>query len=71
MRSLLVALVLLGTGCGRGTASAAGDTLTTRERHERIGTMPVPGARGVTRALEVQDSGAARARTVDSVAGEQ
>jgi hypothetical protein len=64
------AIVLAGCGTNAKPQAKAGDTLSTRERQERIGAMPIPGARGVTRALELQDSGAARARQVDSASAE-
>jgi hypothetical protein len=70
-RWAVLAGVTLLLGCGSKPAVPAKDTLTTRERQERIGKMPIPGAKGVTRALEVQDSGAARARLVDSAGRER
>jgi hypothetical protein len=71
--TLPVGALLLAAACAGapGRQSESGDTLTTRERQERIQAMPIPGARGVGRALQVQDSGAARARLIDSVAQER
>ena len=63
--------ILMLLGCGAKPAVQAKDTLTTRQRQERIGAMPIPGAKGVTRALGVQDSGAARARLIDSAGSER
>ena len=65
-----VAAILLAA-CASKPAVQARDTLTTRQRQERVGAMPIPGAKGVTRALEVQDSGAARAKLIDSAGSER
>src|SRR5207247_3513383 len=56
--------LLVSLGCGQAAPKQAAqrkDTLTTRQRQERISAMPIQGARGVGRALQVSDSGAARA----------
>lgn len=70
----LAALTLMTIGCsgnGNGDASAsnAADTLTRRQKAEIISTLPIPGARGVGRALDVSDLAAERARVMDSIAG--
>jgi len=65
-----VAAILLAA-CASKPAVQARDTLTTRQRQERVGAMPIPGAKGVTRALGVQDSAAARARLIDSAGSER
>ncbi len=68
----LAALTILSVGCyGSGDASAsnAADTLTRRQKNEIISTLPIPGARGVGRALDVSDRLAERARAHDSLAG--
>lgn len=67
-RLVPVAGLLVSCGGKSDRPAAAADTLTARERQERIQAMPIPGARGVGRALEAQDSATARARLVDSVA---
>ena len=63
MLVLAIAGVLLA-GCGGDatpdTAGQASDTMTQRQRDSAIGRSALPGARGVSRALEVSDSAAAR-----------
>ncbi len=66
----LAALTILSVGCSLGgdaSASNAADTLTRRQKDEIISTLPVPGARGVGRALEVSDQLADRANRHDSL----
>jgi hypothetical protein len=66
----LAALTVLSVGCslgGEANASDAADTLTRRQKNEIISTLPVPGARGVGRALEATDLVAARVRGEDSL----
>ena len=68
----LAALTILSLGCeGWGDASAtnAADTLTRRQKNEIISTLPIPGARGVGRALDVSDQLAERAQAHDTLAG--
>ena len=70
--TVLAALTILSVGCyGSGDASAsnAADTLTRRQKNEIISTLPIPGARGVGRALDVSDRLADRAQAHDSLAG--
>ncbi len=67
----LAALTVLSVGCSLGgdaSASNAADTLTRRQKNEIIRTLPVPGARGVGRALDVTDQLADRAQRHDSLA---
>jgi hypothetical protein len=64
---LLAGIGIAACGSAPKTQVKTGDTLTTRERQERIGAMPIPGARGVTKALQIQDSAAARAGRLDTV----
>ena len=66
----LATLTILSLGCsGGGDASvSAADTLTRRQKNEIIRTLPVPGARGVGRALDVTDELADRAQRHDSLA---
>jgi hypothetical protein len=73
MRPACLTALLLVAGCNGAAErrSEAGDTLGTRERQERIQAMPIPGARGVGGALQVQDSAAVRARLIDSLAQER
>ena len=68
----LAALTVLSVGCdggGEASASNAADTLTRRQKNEIISTLPVPGARGVGRALTASDQAAERARVFDSISG--
>ena len=68
----LGALTILSIGCyGSGDASAsnAADTLTRRQKNEIISTLPIPGARGVGRALDVSDRLGERAQLHDTLAG--
>jgi hypothetical protein len=71
MRKILAvsALTLVVAACGQsaGDAQSAADTLTRRQRDSIISTLPLPGARGVGRALDVQDATRARAATLDSL----
>ena len=67
----LAALTVLSFGCSLGgdaSATNAADTLTRRQKNEIIRTLPVPGARGVGRALDVTDQLADRAQRHDSLA---
>ena len=67
----LAALTTLSIGCsggGDGSASNAADTLTRRQKDEIISTLPIPGARGVGRALDASDLLADRAQRHDSLA---
>ena len=68
----LAALTILIVGCdllGDTSASNAADTLTRRQKNEIIADLPIPGARGVGRALEASDLAAARAQAHDTLAG--
>lgn len=71
MRKILAvsALTLVVGACGQseGDTQSAADTLTRRQRDSIISTMPLPGARGVGRALDAQDATRARAATLDSL----
>ncbi len=67
----LAALTVLSIGCSLGgdaSATNAADTLTRRQKNEIIRTLPVPGARGVGRALDATDQLADRAQRHDSLA---
>jgi len=71
---LLVVLVgLTVVACPDGSSRAArktpGDTLTTRQRDSVLGRTPLPGASGVRKALEIQDSARARNARIDSIGG--
>jgi hypothetical protein len=72
-RAPLVAIAAaLGVGswaCGQagGDAQTDADTLSRRQRDSIISTMPIPGARGVGRALDAQDAARERAAQLDSI----
>ncbi len=68
-RSLTLALALLTACSGSKPAkSAAGDTLTERQRDSILAQSKIPGATGVGRAMKAADSTSARIRATDSVA---
>ena len=67
----LAALTVLSIGYSLGgdaSATNAADMLTRRQKNEIIRTLPVPGARGVGRALDITDQLADRAQRHDSLA---
>lgn len=66
----LATLTILSLGCSGGgdAVVSAADTLTRRQKNEIIRTLPIPGARGVGRALDVSDELADRAQRHDSLA---
>jgi hypothetical protein len=68
--ALMLAAAMLGVwACGQsagGTANNA-DTLSRRQKDSIIATMPIPGARGVGRALDAQDASRERAAALDSI----
>ncbi len=66
---LVLALVACSSG-GKGQASRP-DTLTRRQRDSAIGASNLPGARGVQRAIQAQDSARARNTRLDSIARER
>ena len=68
MRYAMIVLCLAAAACGRGKpARAAGDTLTTRQRDSVIGASRIPGASGITRAMQAQDSLNAHTARTDSI----
>ncbi len=69
-RSILGLVILLLTACsgGKPAKSAAGDTLTERQRDSILAQSKIPGATGVGRAMKAADSTSARIRATDSVA---
>lgn len=77
-RALLVlalpVCLLLGSGCadGEGDADRAAvpaDSITKRQRDSAIGASGLPGAKGITRALEASDAANAHTAAIDSAAG--
>ncbi len=69
MRLVTLAGLLLLAACAKPAPpkSAAGDTLTRRQRDSVIGASKLPGSQGVRGALQAQDSAAARQARVDSI----
>jgi hypothetical protein len=65
--ALAVALVAACSG-GKPAKSAAGDSLTERQRDSILARSRIPGASGVGAALRAADSTSARVRAADSVA---
>lgn len=57
--------VALATACTSGPKTSTGRT--EREADSVIGQSQVPGAQGVQKAMEAQDTARARAATVDTV----
>ena len=69
-RGWIVAVAMLGVwACGQsaGDAASSVDTLSRRQKDSIIATMPIPGARGVGRALDAQDRSRERAAALDSI----
>lgn len=67
MRSLLLlALVLLSSGCASGNKTSTGRT--ERERDSVIANSKVPGAPAVKKSMAAADSAAARVQAQDSIA---
>ncbi len=71
--AVVAGLTVLLVGCSgsgdSGDDTNPADTLTRRQKNEIISTLPVPGARGVGKALEVSDALKVRADRHDSLAG--
>lgn len=59
--------ILAALACGPGEQAETQPDLTQRQRDSAIGASSLPGARGVTRALEASDSAAARSSRLDSI----
>ena len=67
--ALALAAALALASCGQRAAERR--ELTERERDSTLGKSVIPGAAGVTRALEVSDSASARAQRMNgSVSGQ-
>jgi hypothetical protein len=67
-------LLLFAAACGGASPSStadsttARDSLTRRQKDSITAQSELPGARGVGKALEAQDTAAARNRALDSIA---
>ncbi len=66
---IVAAAVLCVVACGQsaGDTANSADTLTRRQKDSLIATMPIPGARGVGRALDAQDRSRERSDALDSI----
>lgn len=67
---VLAAFVLLGMSDCPGSGGTPGvdrDTLTQRQKDSIVAEMPIPGARGVGRALEASDRMNERNARLDSI----
>ena len=69
---LLVLLVLFAGACAKNekTSVPAKPALTQHQRDSVLGQSGIPGARGVQKALAVQDSLNKRSRRADSIGGD-
>ena len=65
----LAVLTVLSLACSSTDRTSTGRT--ERETDSVIGQSQVPGAGAVQKAMSAQDSGAARAARVDSIAADQ
>ena len=69
-RGLIVATALLAVwACGQsaGDGQSAADTLSRAQKDSIISTLPIPGARGVGRALDAADRARERAERLDTI----
>ena len=67
--ALLAILATLGCSGGDGSGEAARDSLTQRQQDSLVGELPIPGARGVHRAMDAADSARTRQRMLDTIGG--
>lgn len=67
---ILLAGILVLASCGSEATPDSGTQLTKRQSDSAIGASGIPGARGVTRAMNAADSAAARNARLDSAATE-
>jgi len=69
MNRLLLAALLSLAACGGQAqkSSAAGDSLSERQRDSMLAKSRIPGASGVGKAMRVADSTSAGIRAADSV----
>jgi len=64
----IFALCAACSGPARKPGTAAGDSLTERQRDSMLAKSKIPGASGVGKAMRVADSTSAGIRAADSVA---
>lgn len=62
-----IALVAAATACG-SKETPERQQMTQRQKDSLLGASSIPGARGVQKALNVQDSAAAKRALLDSIA---
>ncbi|MEX0909348.1 MAG: hypothetical protein WDZ58_06240 [Gemmatimonadaceae bacterium] len=67
---MILAGMLALAGCRSGETPESGTELTKRQADSAIGASGLPGAQGITRAMNAADSVAARNARMDSAAGE-
>lgn len=67
---IFLAGMLALAACRSGESPDSGTELTKRQSDSAIGASGLPGARGITRAMNVADSAAARNARLDSAARE-
>ena len=61
-------IVLLACSGGGNAGDNPADTLTRRQKDSIIATLPIPGARGVGKALDALEKSNVRAAQHDSIA---
>ena len=62
-------VLLLGCSGGQSASDRAAETLTRRQKDSIIATLPIPGAKGVGKALDALEKSNVRAAEHDSLAG--
>jgi hypothetical protein len=67
---IILAGLLALAACGSDETAESGTGLTKRQTDSAIGASGLPGAQGITRAMNAADSAAARNARMDSVARE-
>ena len=67
MKYALLALALVTSACAKDTGGNNRDTMTQRQKDSVLGQSGIPGAQGVTKALNASDSVKAREAQADSV----
>jgi hypothetical protein len=67
--TVLAGSTLLLVGCSRGPSASdrAAETLTRRQKDSIIATLPIPGAKGVGKALDALEKSIVRAAEHDSL----
>ncbi|MGD0993624.1 MAG: hypothetical protein ABR998_14250 [Gemmatimonadales bacterium] len=67
IHTLLLCTVLMACAKAAPPKTAAGDTLTRRQKDSILGASRLPGARAIRGALSAQDSAAAHNTRLDSI----